>query len=50
MRKLYVNYYKLNKLIIINCYLLFLAYELRDKFYKVIIFMKFNLQVTFNLI
>ena len=43
MGKFYVNYYKFNKLTIINYYLLLLTYKLRDKLYKVIIFMKFNL-------
>jgi len=50
IKKLYVNYRKFNKLTIMNRYLLPLVYKLWDRFYRVIIFTKFNLRVTFNLI
>ena len=50
MKKLYVNYRKLNKLTIINHYPLPLAYKLRNKLHKVIIFTKLDLRATFNLI
>jgi len=50
MGKFCINYCKFNKLIIINRYLLPLAYKLQNKLYKVTIFIKFNLRITFNLI
>jgi len=33
-----------------NRYLLLLAYKLQNKLYKITIFTKFNLRITFNLI
>jgi len=48
--KFCIDYCKFNKLTIMNYYLLPLIHKLWNKFYKVIIFMKFNLWITFNLI
>ena len=48
--RLYIDYRKLNNIIIKNKYLLFNIVELQDRFNKIIIFTKLNLRETYNLI
>ena len=46
--KFYINYYKLNSIIIKNRYFILLIYKTLIKLYKVKIFIKFNIIIIFN--
>ena len=48
--RLYIDYRKLNDIIIKNKYSLFNIAELQNKFNKIIIFTKLNLRKIYNLI
>ena len=50
LNRLYIDYKKLNNIIIKDRYFLPLVYKFRDKLFKVIIFIKFDLYIVFNFI
>jgi ABC-type oligopeptide transport system substrate-binding subunit len=49
-KRLYINYRKLNAIIIKDCYILPLADELRDRLYGAKVFTKLDLRGVYNLI
>jgi hypothetical protein len=49
-KRLYINYWKLNVIIIKDCYILPLVDKLRDRLYRAKVFTKLDLKGVYNLI